>query len=71
MKKEKIYKLFYIISILLSITFIIFLTIDYLNYNPITYSTPFYTFIIIRIIELLIPSIILFLIGKIIKNKIK
>ena len=71
MKEKKIYKLFYIISILLSITFIIILTIDYLKYDSITYSTPFYAFIIIRIIELLIPSIILFFIGKIIKKKIK
>ena len=69
MKKKSIYKFLYIISILLILVFTIILCSDYLKYNPYETSAPFYTFIIIRTAEFLIPSILIFFIAKIIKTK--
>lgn len=69
MNKEKIYKFLYVISIFLIIVFIIMLVIDYFNYNIINNSAPFYAFILVRILEFLIPSVIIFIIAKIVKKK--
>lgn len=69
MKKDNIYKIFNLISILLIISFIIRLGADYFKYDNINNSSPFYIFIFFRIIEFIIPSIILFIIGKVIKKK--
>ncbi len=69
MKKENIYKFLYIVSIIFIIGFIIIIGVDYFKYDNLNNSAPFYTFIIMRIIEFIIPSILVFIIGKIIKNK--
>lgn len=69
MKKENIYKILYAISIILIIGFAIILGIDYSKYDNINNSAPFYTFIIVRILEFIVPSIIVFIIGKALKNK--
>ncbi len=69
MKKENIYKILYAISIILIIGFAIILGIDYSKYDNIINSAPFYTFIIVRILEFIVPSIIVFIIGKALKNK--
>lgn len=69
MKKKKIYKILFLISLLLIILCLIILTIDFIKYNTMDNSSPFYTFIIIRIIEFILPSTILAVVGNIIKNK--
>ena len=69
MQKENIYKLLYTISILLIIAFVIILGADYFKYDNLNNSAPFYTFIIARIIEFIIPSIIVLIIGKVMKKK--
>ena len=69
MKKENIYKFLYAVSIFLSIVFTIRLGVDYFKYDNLNNSAPFYTFIITRMIEFIIPSIIVFIIGKVIKKK--
>ena len=69
MKKENIYKFLYAVSILFIIGFFIMLSVDYFKYDNINNSAPFYTFIIIRTVEFIIPSIILFIIGKAMKKK--
>lgn len=71
MKKENYYKLFYVFSIILIIVCAIILVIDYINYNPLFTSAPFSVNILIRALEFILPSLILFIIGKIIKNKFK
>ena len=48
MIKQNIYKILYIISLLLFFVFIIMLCIDYANYNPFETSAPFYAFVIVR-----------------------
>lgn len=69
MIKQNIYKILYIISLLLFFVFIIMICIDYANYNPFETSAPFYAFVIVRLVEFVVPSILLLLIGKIIKKK--
>lgn len=69
MKKEMGYKFLYGISILLIFAFAIILGVDYFKYDIHSNSAPFYAFIIVRVIEFIIPSIIVFVIGKIMKRK--
>lgn len=69
MKKENIYKFLYIICIFLIIAFIIRLGIDFFKYDSINNSQPFYVYIIERVIEFIVPCIILFIIALIVKIK--
>lgn len=71
MKKENIYKFLYTVSIFLIIGFTIRLSVDYFKYDNLNNSALFYTFIIVRIIEFIIPSIIVFIVGKVMKKKYK
>lgn len=69
MKKENIYKFLYIISIMLIVGFIIRLLIDYIKYDNINNSAPFYNSIIERLFEFILPSMLLFIVAKILKKK--
>lgn len=69
MKKENIYKFLYTVSIFLIIVFAIRLEVDYFKYDNTNNSTPFYTFIIERVVEFIVPSIIVFIVGKVMKKK--
>ncbi len=57
--KGNIYKLLYFCSIILFVGFAIRVIADYCKYNE-SYSIPFYYIFIFRIIEFVIPAIILF-----------
>ena len=70
MIKQNVDKILYAISLLLFLVFIIMICIDYANYNTIENSAPFNAFIVIRLIEFIIPCVLLFIIGKIVKKKI-
>ena len=65
---KKTYKFLYLIGILAIIGFIIRLGADYFKYDKINNSSPFYVLIIERVFEFIIPSIILFITGSIIKK---
>lgn len=69
MKKENIYKFLYVVSIFLIIGFAIRLGVDYFKYDSYSNSVPFYVFIIERVVEFIIPSIIVFIVAKIAKKK--
>lgn len=69
MKKENYYKFLYVISILLVIGFGIRLGVDYFKYNTINNSVPFYVFILVRMLEFIIPSIIIYILAKYTKKK--
>lgn len=68
MKKENVYKFLYIVAIFLIIGFIIRLGVDYFKYYEI-YTLPFYYYIIERFLEFIVPSIIIFVLARLIKNK--
>ena len=69
MKKQNIYKIFYIVSVLLVIAFCIQLPVEYYLYDGTYTSAPFYVTIIVRLIEFILPSTVLFIIGKVLKKK--
>ena len=69
MKKENVYKFLYAVSIFLLIGFAIRLGADYFKYDSVSNSTPFYAFIIERVIEFIIPSVIVFIVAKVVKRK--
>ena len=69
MKKENIYKFLYAVSIFLVIGFAIRLGVDYFKYDNMNNSVPFYAFIIERVVEFIIPSIIVFIVAKVVKKK--
>lgn len=69
MKKENIYKLLYTVCIFLIIGFVIRLGADYFKHDNINGSSPFYTFIIERLVEFILPSIIVLIVGRIMKKK--
>lgn len=68
MKKENIYKFLYVVSVFLIIGCAIRLGVDYFKYDTHSNSAPFYVFIIQRVIEFIIPSIIVFIVAKIAKR---
>lgn len=67
MKKENIYKFLYIMCIFLTVGFVIRLGADY--YFNVTNSAPFYVFVIERTVEFIIPSLIVFIVGKVMKRE--
>lgn len=69
MKKENIYKFLYFVSAFLILGFCIRLGTDYLNYDTVLHSAPFYIFVIMRIVEFIVPSIIVFIVARILKKK--
>ncbi len=69
MKKENIYKFLYVVSIFLIIVFCIRLGIDYFNYDTYNNSAPFYTYVLVNGLEFIVPSIIVFVVAKIVKKK--
>ncbi len=71
MKKENIYKILYAVSILFIIIFVIMLGVDYHSYNTYLMSAPFYLLVIARAVEFVVPGMIVFIIGTVIKKKYK
>ena len=68
-KKEKIgikkivSIILFFISLILVLGFMVVLNIDWITYYSNANSSPFYVFVLVRGIEFLLPSIILFIIG--------
>ena len=69
MNKDLISKIMFILSIVLVVCFIIVVIIDYSNYNSLYNSAPFTTFLLAHVFTYLLPSIILAVIGFILRKK--
>ena len=69
MKKVSIFKLLFVLSILLLVVFVVNTIIDYINYSTTLNSAPFSVFILVNAIMFILPSIVLAIIGFIIKRK--
>lgn len=69
MKRQNIYKFLYVMSALLVVGFAIRLGVDAYQYDKLLHSAPFYIFVIFRIIEFILPSIIIFVAATIVKKK--
>ena len=64
--KKKITTICKVLSVVLVITFIVLNIIDYVNYNPMVTSAPYYVNLLVNALFLLIPAVIVFIIGIII-----
>ncbi|MBQ7800360.1 MAG: hypothetical protein IJ370_07685 [Oscillospiraceae bacterium] len=71
MKKTNIHKLLYAISILLVLGFAVSFGIDACNYNDYMGSAPLYVYAIVRAVEFIPLSIIVFIVALIIRKKFK
>ncbi len=69
--KNNVCKILHCISALFVLLFVVFLGVDFYYYNPITTSAPYYAYIIVRALEFLLPSLIIFIISEILKRKMK
>lgn len=70
MEKISMPKICNTLSIILIISFVVKSIVDYFNYSPTLNSAPFYVWILVNIFCFLIPAIIIFFVGIIIKRKI-
>jgi len=69
MNKKLLYKILYGVSALLLLAFCIMLGVDGYHYDAMFTSAPFYVFILIRAVEFLLPSGILFTVALILNKK--
>ena len=58
-----------IVSAVLAIAFVIKSIADYTHYSTTLNSAPFYVWILVNVLYLVIPAIVVFIIGLIIKKK--
>ena len=71
MKKINGVKICNFVSTLLLIGFVINTIFDYIRYSTALTSAPFYIFVIVNAIYFLLPAIIVFIVGALIKKKAK
>lgn len=71
MKKINITKMCNVISIILLVCFIVKTIIDYTQYSSTLNSAPFYVWVIANALYFVLPAIIVFIVGLIIKIKNK
>ena len=71
MKKFNGTKVCYGLSVLLIIGFIVNTIVDYYRYNSTLNSAPFYLWIIVNAICFIVPAVIVFVVGLVIKNNTK
>ncbi len=69
MSRKHLYIFLFVIAGLLVLGFAIRLMADYVLYNPTETSFPFYAKVIERSTEFLLPSIVAFVVGLIIRHK--
>ena len=70
MKKENIYKILYAVSALLILCFTVFFGVDIYHYNTrFMGSAPLSAYALIRVVEFIVPSIIIFVAALICKKK--
>ena len=73
-KEERIMKKYipmicYVVSAVLAIIFIIKSIVDYSNYSAIENSAPFSAWVLVNALYFIIPAIIVFVVGLIVKKK--
>ena len=67
--KQNIPKICNIVSAILAATFVIKCIVDYIHYSNTLNSTPFYVWVLVNALYLIIPAIIVFVIGIAAKKK--
>ena len=67
--KKYIPMICYVVSAVLAIIFIIKSIFDYSNYSAIENSAPFSAWVLVNALYFIIPAIIVFVVGLIVKKK--
>ena len=67
--KKYIPMICYVVSAVLAIIFIIKSIVDYSNYSAIENSAPFSAWVLVNALYFIIPAIIVFVVGLIVKKK--
>lgn len=67
--KQKVSMICNIVSLILLIVFVIKSIVDYTQYSTSLNSAPFYLWVLVNALFLVIPAIILFVIGFVVKKK--
>ena len=70
MKKENIYKFLFTVSAFLFLGFVIRVSVDIFKYNSYQGAVQRYAYAIVRSVEFIVSSIIVFIVGIIVKKKI-
>lgn len=68
-KKFNFTNLFNILSTILVVCFLVKTIIDYTQYSSTVNSAPFYIWILVNALYFIVPSIILFIVGIVIKKR--
>lgn len=66
--KNKIALTCTIISLCLVVGFVVKTVINYFQYSPLTNSAPFYAWILLNAIYFLLPALIVFVVGVIVRR---
>ena len=69
MKKKNLHCVFWLAGILLLAGFCIGLGVDLAGYDPAAYSAPFYAFVLVRVLEFLLPGLIAFCAAFVLRRK--
>lgn len=67
--KNNIPKICNIVSVVLAVAFVIKSIVDYTRYSTTLNSAPFYVWVLVNALYLIIPAIVVLVIGIIVKNK--
>ena len=68
-KKKCIYKFLYGVSLFLVVGFCVFLVVDGVRYNSVLTSFPFRVFVLVRVVECLLPALVVFVAARILRKK--
>ena len=71
MKKINGVRVCYTLSVMLFLGFIINTIVDYSRYNSTLNSAPFYLWVLVNMLFFIVPAIIVFIVGLVIKKKQK
>ena len=69
MNKQNIHKFLFGASILLVLGFVVHTIVDACKYDTMLTSFPFYAFVVMNVVILLVPALIVFIAGLICKKK--
>ncbi len=58
-----------VISIILAMAFAILVIVDYIQYSPVSNSASFCVWVLVDVLLLVLPTIIVFMTGRIMKKK--
>lgn len=70
MKNLKIYKFLFAVSALMTLGFVIHTIVDAFRYDSMLTSFPFYVFVLGHAVVYLVPSLVVFIVALIVKEKL-